>query len=201
MFSPEDKWAMKSISDILEGAGYNTYLPQRDGIEVGRVMQMLDNPITALTIAKPVMQLVRKYQVIERCDVLVFNMNGRVPDGGSVAETAMAYTAGKPVIIYKNTPISMLAGYDNPMIAGLAYTWEYVNEIKEIPKTLKKTVQKVNAAGESPYKAESIPPLQRQWEVLEEIREEEPEDEKFVHMIKEIVKVFRRKKLVKELFE
>jgi hypothetical protein len=84
-----------------------------------------------------------------------------------------------------------------------------VNEIKEIPKTLKKTVQKVNAAGESPYKAESIPPLQRQvaelgrmvWEVLEEIREEEPEDEKFVHMIKEIVKVFRRKKLVKELFE
>jgi nucleoside 2-deoxyribosyltransferase len=145
MFSPEDKWAMKSISDTLESAGYITYLPQRDGIEVGRVMQILDNPIASSTISKPVMQFVRKlvfaldmYQVIERCDALVFNMDGRVPDGGSVAETATAYTAGKPVIIYKNTPISMLAGYDNPMIAGLSYTWEYVNEIKEIPKTLKK---------------------------------------------------------------
>jgi hypothetical protein len=53
MFSPEDKWAMKSISDTLKRAGYITFLPQRYGIEVGRVMQILDNPVASLTTSKP----------------------------------------------------------------------------------------------------------------------------------------------------
>ena len=63
------------------------------------------------------------YQLLERCQALVFNLDGRTPDDGSVVETAAAFTAGKPIVIFKTTPITMLAGADNPMVEGLSTSW------------------------------------------------------------------------------
>jgi nucleoside 2-deoxyribosyltransferase len=140
MFSVGDKWEQAAVAAALEGAGYETYLPQRDGIEVGRVMQIINHPILSGKIADEVMAAVRKwvfaldmYQLLERCESLVFNLDGRVPDDGSVVETAAAFVAGKPIVIYKTTPISMLAGEDNPMVSGLSSTWSYVDSVEKIP--------------------------------------------------------------------
>jgi nucleoside 2-deoxyribosyltransferase len=140
MFSVGDKWEQAAVAAALEGAGYETYLPQRDGIEVGRVMQLINHPIISGKIADEVMAAVRRwvfaldmYQLLERCESLVFNLDGRVPDDGSVVETAAAFVAGKPIVIYKTTPITMLAGADNPMIEGLSSTWSYVDAVDKIP--------------------------------------------------------------------
>jgi hypothetical protein len=109
-----------------------------------------------------VVQTVRKaiyawdmYNVIEGCQALVFNMNGIVPDGGSIVEAASAYTAGKPLVIYKNTPVSAFGGWDNPMISGLCYTWKYVDDVNDIPKAIEKIMNKIEP---SPYTRENIPP-------------------------------------------
>jgi len=135
MFSPGDFIEMKAISDALEGAGYTTYLPQRDGIEVAKIMESLgkgpppppggpDPQLVADLMRKAVFAL-DVYQLLSRCDCAVFNMNGRVPDEGSVAETSMAFATGKPIVIYKDDPITILMGLDNPLVQGLSYTWTY----------------------------------------------------------------------------
>ena len=67
------------------------------------------------------------FQLLDRCQSLVFNLDGRTPDDGSVVETAAAFTAGKPLVIYKTSPITMLAGADNPMVTGLSSSWKYVD--------------------------------------------------------------------------
>lgn len=146
MFSPGDLAEMESIKDALQGAGYETYLPQRDGIEVAKIMKSLEKggptgPPPAG--AAKVTDLMRKavfsldvFQLLSRCDAVVFNMNGRVPDDGAVAETAMAFSAGKPVVIYKDDPITILMGLDNPLVQGLSYTWEYATSYEEIAPRL-----------------------------------------------------------------
>jgi nucleoside 2-deoxyribosyltransferase len=179
MFSVGDKSEQQAIASALEAAGYKTYLPQRDGIEVGRVMQLLDHPLLEGRIADSIMLEVRKwvfaldmYQLLERCQSLVFNLDGRTPDDGSVVETAAAFTAGKPIVIYKTTPITMLAGADNPMIEGLSSTWAYVAEVEEVPKALAKAI-----AAAKPYSYSAPPNVaslvsegNAVWDVLETLR-------------------------------
>ena len=135
MFSIGDKREQHAVAKSLEAAGFTTYLPQRDGIEVGRVMALVNHPFIEGRIADDIMLEVRKwvfaldmFQLLERCQSLVFNLDGRTPDDGSVVETAAAFTAGKPLVIYKTSPITMLAGADNPMVTGLSSSWKYVEQ-------------------------------------------------------------------------
>lgn len=147
MFSVGDLWEQANIAAVLEGGGYTTYLPQRDGLEVGKLMALLLDPQISSQEGQIALSIVRKvtysldiYQLIGRCTCIVFNMDGRVPDGGSLVETSIAYTAGKPVVIYKTTPITMLAGTDNPMIEGLSSTWSYVNNTTDIVPALNERI-------------------------------------------------------------
>jgi hypothetical protein len=72
MFSVADLWQQQQIADALEGAGYTTYLPQRDGIEVGNVMHMVNNanipqvPSLMLFIRQIVFAM-DIYQLLDRC--------------------------------------------------------------------------------------------------------------------------------------
>ncbi|MFO8048943.1 MAG: nucleoside 2-deoxyribosyltransferase, partial [Desulfosudaceae bacterium] len=103
LFCPEELRSMKNISEALEASGWQTYLPQRDGIEAfvlkntDRYLANLVRPLVRffhrLTFAVDVYFLLK-------CDCLVFNLNGRVPDEGAVAEAGLALAAGKPVILY-----------------------------------------------------------------------------------------------------
>jgi nucleoside 2-deoxyribosyltransferase len=153
MFSVGDKGEQQAIADALAAANYSTYLPQRDGIEVGRVMQLVNHPLLEGAIADKIMLQVRKwvfaldmYQLLDRCQALVFNLDGRTPDDGSVVETAAAFTAGKPIVIYKTSPITMLAGADNPMVEGLSGTWSYVADVANVAAAVKTAV-----AAAKPY--------------------------------------------------
>jgi nucleoside 2-deoxyribosyltransferase len=181
MFSVGDKREQHAIAKALEEAGFTTYLPQRDGIEVGRVMQLVNHPFLEGWIADKVMLQVRKwvfaldmYQLLQRCQALVFNLDGRTPDDGSVVETAAAFAAGKPIVIYKTTPITMLAGADNPMVEGLSTTWSYVDGAKAVPPAITAAVA---SASKHPYSyagpsnvADLIAEGEEVWDVLEGLR-------------------------------
>jgi hypothetical protein len=142
-------------------------------------MQLVDHPLLEGRIANAIMLEVRKwvfaldmYQLLERCQSLVFNLDGRTPDDGSVVETAAAFTAGKPIVIYKTTPITMLAGADNPMVEGLSSIWAYVEEAAAVPKAVAKAV---GAAKPYTYSAPpNVKSLIREgntvWDVLETLR-------------------------------
>lgn len=148
MFSVGDLNEQAQVAATLDAANFSTYLPQRDGIEVGKVMgdinTGLDLPeseiLEIMTFIRKIVFALDVYQLVERCQSLVFNMDGRVPDDGSVVETAMAFAAGKPIVIYKTTPISMLGGFDNPMVQGLSTNWRYVADVTTLPAAVSTAV-------------------------------------------------------------
>lgn len=94
MFSVGDKWEQENIASMLEAAGFVTYLLQRDGLEVGRLMALLLDPqissatgmIAMLNARKAVFSLDIN-QLLGRCICIVLNFDGCVPDEGSVVET------------------------------------------------------------------------------------------------------------------
>ena len=91
---------MTAIAETLVAAGYETFLPHRDGLEA-HVLPYVNDPRANFIRIAPANRFVSRaafaldiYQILERCDALVMNMNGRVPDEGAVAETAVASRSG-----------------------------------------------------------------------------------------------------------
>ena len=145
LFCPEELATMRSISNVLEKSGYETFLPQRDGVEAF-VMNSVDGVIANAWLARPFNRIVNRavfsldvYEIIERCEAFVFNMNGRVPDEGGVVELAMAYATGKPIVIYKNDVRSLACGQDAPMLTGV--TGHRACEIAAIPALLAEAIR------------------------------------------------------------
>jgi nucleoside 2-deoxyribosyltransferase len=156
MFSVADLSQQKLIWQTLKDAGMKMYLPQEDGIEVGPLMAHIGEPgngvppdvlFEAVLFVRQIVCAMDNYQLISRCNSLVFNMDGRVPDEGSVAETAAGWASGQAIVIYKTTPITMLGGTDNPMVSGLALTWQTVNKVTLLPQAILDTAQLIATMG------------------------------------------------------
>ena len=164
LFSPEEIAAMARIGMVLEKAGYGTFIPHRDGLE-RFVMQFTRTPGPGIPGASLVSRKIGRiifaldlYQVVERCDALVYNMNGRVPDEGGAVETAIAFAVGKPLIIYKQDARSTFNGFDNAMLLGLTHNYSTVDEVDKLPADLEK-VMKTGAEGDAnPNRERFIPP-------------------------------------------
>jgi nucleoside 2-deoxyribosyltransferase len=139
MFSAADLAQQLQIADKLQAA-FDPYLPQRDGIEVAKVMDKITTGINLppgdvaniMDFARKIVFALDVFQVAERCRALVFNMDGRVPDEGSAVEAAIACATDKPVVIFKTTPVTILGGYDNPMVQGLTTNWKYVGDLDSL---------------------------------------------------------------------
>ena len=133
MFSVGDKSEQSALATALQAAGIVCYVPQINGIEVAAVMQLLKDPslhqgtmleppvldrcmawVTRAVVALDV------YQTVEACQCTVLNLDGRVPDEGSLVEAALAWCAGHPIVPYKTSAITELDGHDNPMIGALS---------------------------------------------------------------------------------
>ena len=160
LFSPEERDTMAQIALTLEEAGYGTFLPQRDGVEA-HVMKMVNSPlnINVFNIRKQIDRAIFSldiYQLIERCDYIVLNMNGRVPDEGGLIEAAVAWSTGIPLLIYKNDDRTAFKGKDNSMITGLAVT-EKVDDISQIPEALAKLKKKFGGKKETAASLEHLP--------------------------------------------
>lgn len=158
MFSHADVTQQLMLAGHLDAAGLNTYLPQRDGIEVAKVMHAINVPLfdDPLVIIE-VMEFARKlvfaldvYQVLERCQAVVLNLDGRVPDEGSVMEAALAWAADRPVVVFKTTAITMLGGYDNPMVSGLSMKWRYIDAVEDLPSEVAKAIASRHTSGTLP---------------------------------------------------
>jgi hypothetical protein len=114
---------MGAIARVLEGAGFTAFLPHRDAFLYADLVRALTRGGYAPQEAGPLVQraifCLDCYEVLAACQAMVLNLNGRVPDEGAVAEAAMAWTAGLPVVVYKDDARSHVQGYDNPLVAGL----------------------------------------------------------------------------------
>jgi nucleoside 2-deoxyribosyltransferase len=128
LFNQSERDEMTAIADVLVAAGFEVYLPHRDGMEFRLIHNLLAQrgwePAVAGQFLHEAIFSLDVYQLAVECDAMVWNMNGRVPDEGAVSEAAMAWTLGKPLIAYRDDVRSLIAGRANPLLAGLVdFTW------------------------------------------------------------------------------
>jgi len=145
LFCAEEIGGMSAIAKVLEDAGFQTFLPHRDGMEryvlrfsnssfpstVSGIRTRIDHAIFSLDV----------YELIERCSAVVCNLNGRVPDEGMVVEAALAYAAGKPLVLFKDDARAPFGGYDNSMLTSLVHG-NIIHKLKDLPSALKDRISR-----------------------------------------------------------
>ncbi len=124
LFSPEERAAMQSLAHVFEQEGWQTFLPQRDGLEPYIL------PLAAMAGGGDATGLKRRvertifaldvYCLVDVSSGVVCNLNGRVPDEGMIVEAALAAAAGKPLVFYKDDVRGVFGGRDNAMLTALA---------------------------------------------------------------------------------
>jgi nucleoside 2-deoxyribosyltransferase len=139
LFNSSERAEMELLAETLELAGFRTFLPHRNGFlygdivpDLGRAGYPLD---VAQWLARQAIFALDVYQVLMNCAGTVVNLNGRVPDEGAVVEGAMAWTAGKAVVLFKEDARSKIDGLDNPLVAGLG-AFRLITHIEELPRAL-----------------------------------------------------------------
>lgn len=143
LFNQAERDEMTAIAEGLVAAGYDVYLPHRDGMEFRLVLDVLldrgwEHAVAGQFLHEAIFAL-DVHQVVVDCDALVWNLNGRVPDEGAVSEAAIAWTLGKPTVAYKDDVRSLIAGRYNPLLVGLV-DFTTVDAIDDIPTALAREI-------------------------------------------------------------
>jgi nucleoside 2-deoxyribosyltransferase len=162
LFNPSERAEMEILAEALELAGFKTFLPHRDGFlykaivpDLLRAGYTLD---VAQWMARQAIFALDVYQVLVSCDGTVVNLNGRVPDEGAVVEGAMAWTAGKAVVLFKDDARSKIDGLDNILVAGLG-GFRLVNRSADLPQALARVLAE---HPPKPLQVASLPATTRQ---------------------------------------
>lgn len=181
LFCPAEVRAMEIVARSLEREGYQTFLPHRDGLEayvMGYTDSRLVNSMVPVFIANFISRAIFAldvYQIVDRCDCLVFNMNGRIPDEGGTVETAIAFATGKPVVIYKSDSRSLSSGLDCPMLLGTSALSVRVGEADEIPRAVRGAVRRLEEFGGQELRLPTalqkvVDSGRRIWKVMQAVR-------------------------------
>lgn len=98
LFNAKEREEMGQITSVLEKNGFSVFLPHRDGIQLAVMLDVfIANGIPrqkAVEILNKAIFYLDVYQVLDS-DGLILNLNGRVPDEGSLVEAGIAWQAGK----------------------------------------------------------------------------------------------------------
>jgi nucleoside 2-deoxyribosyltransferase len=124
LFSENERQWNVSLRDRLSEF-CDVYLPQEDG---ALLVDLVANGMPVEAAKNAIFD--RDLQAIERCDILLLVMDGRVIDEGACFELGYAYCRGKICIGLKTDVRSLLTIGDNPMIVcALRHTFNNMDEI------------------------------------------------------------------------
>ena len=112
LFSQGEKDYNLELTKVLEDHGYQVFLPQRDGLLYTELEGKSEEERTQMIFEKD-------RDEILNADVLIFLLDGRVPDEGACVELGIAYANGKRCYGIKTDSRSVEIDLDlNPMITG-----------------------------------------------------------------------------------
>lgn len=124
LFNSAERRQVETVAHALENAGFETFLPHRDGIGFANVLPALTARGLGTREAEGLLHraifALDTYELAIRCGAAVLDISGRVPDEGTVAEGGMAFALGKPIVLFKSDDVrGVLGGNDNPILFGL----------------------------------------------------------------------------------
>lgn len=143
-YTPEEQNKMDYLANLIPSS-FILDLPHKNSLEL-IYLQLLNYNIIKYESEDSILYenyiyYFQLYNIFKYSDILIYNMNGRVPDMGALLQTSLFYSSGKPLIIYKNDHRSKIFGIDNSMITGLTQNFKIINDIKKIPEEIKKLTQ------------------------------------------------------------
>jgi nucleoside 2-deoxyribosyltransferase len=112
LFSSQEQAWNRSVRDRL-GEVCDVYLPQEDG---ALLMNLIADGMSIQEAKNAIFS--RDLIAIDRCNVLLLIMDGRVIDEGASFELGYAYSRGKLCVGLKTDIRRLLPVGDNPMIEG-----------------------------------------------------------------------------------
>ncbi len=101
------------LNEFLKNLGFNTFLPQRDG---HLLSELVSNGSAKAEAIQKIFQ--KDTENIKNCDLVVFVMDGRVPDEGACVEIGLAFAYNKECFGLKTDSRSLMDNMDNPLIIG-----------------------------------------------------------------------------------
>lgn len=120
----------KEMKKWLESKGYEVYLPQD---ESGLAYDII-NETNKLEINKKIFE--GDVECIKKSDLLIFDLNGRVPDEGGCVELGMAYAWGIKAIGFETDTRALdYTGDDNLMIEG-CMNFKIARNLEELEKMI-----------------------------------------------------------------
>jgi len=152
LFSKAEREYNEHLSEYLENLGFETFLPQRDG---HKLSELLANG-TAKSFA---MEKIFKRDIneLQKSDVVIFVMDGRVPDEGACVEVGYTYALGKECVGLKTDPRTLMSDVDNPLIMG-ALKYRIARNLKELEDFLIQIEEKkTGGAGSDTNELISVP--------------------------------------------
>jgi nucleoside 2-deoxyribosyltransferase len=162
LFNPSERAEMEMLAETLEQAGFETFLPHRDGLLFGVIVPDLmkaSYPLEAAQwMARQAIFALDVYHVLMGCDGALINLNGRVPDEGALVEGAIAWTAGKAVVLFKDDARALIAGLDNPLVAGLG-SFRFVSHTDDLPRAMSRALSE---SASDTWQMESLTAVVRQ---------------------------------------
>lgn len=121
----------RKYTDILRKWGYEVYLPQESA---GLSAQIIANGEDKYEVSKRIFET--DLEGIKWCDILVFFLDGRVPDEGACVELGIAYAWGKKYIGYKTDDRCLdFTGTDNLFIEG-CMDFKIIRNLEDLKKEL-----------------------------------------------------------------
>ena len=114
LFSHAEQEFNKRIDKHLQSLGFDTFLPQRDGYLLADLMAQCSDKQEAIDTI-----FYKDVEEIKGCDVVLFILDGRVPDEGACVEVGLAYAYDKECIGFKSDSRSLMGDMDNPLLVGV----------------------------------------------------------------------------------
>jgi len=123
----------EEITKLLRNWGYQVYLPQESaGLSAKIIAQGGDK----YKVSKKIFNT--DLEGIKKSDILIFFLDGRVPDEGACVELGMAYAWNKKCIGYKTDDRCLdFTGTDNLFIEGF-FDFRVTHSLDELKKELEK---------------------------------------------------------------
>ena len=121
----------KEITKKLRSWGYDVYLPQENA---GLSAKIIAAGGDIYGVSRKIFQ--SDIEGIKKCDILIFFLDGRVPDEGACVELGMAYAWNKICLGYKTDDRCLdFTGTDNLFIEG-CMNFEISHNLNELKSKL-----------------------------------------------------------------
>lgn len=123
----------EEMTKLLRAWGYEVYLPQESA---GLSAKIIANGGDKYEVSRKIFNT--DLEGIKNSDILIFFLDGRVPDEGACVELGMAYAWNKKCIGYKTDDRCLdFTGTDNLFIEG-CFDFKVLHNIDDLKKELDK---------------------------------------------------------------